>query len=259
MFRNYQSPQQSGTEVTLVEALRAAWATPGLIAPKLVGPTGREEELVSAVNGFNNPIQEAIKEAYTTFGPDARIACLLSLGSGQRGVISLDEKDVTPRKLGMQMVTDSDIVAEEVRKRIGRLRIYHRLSVDRGLEGWELFRRGFGVIKSHVDAYLSKDAVNGILEDCLNVSRSVNNVSMERICESWDFYCLAGYELKKSIQIGHEQRDVVLLTVSRHCQPFLSCEKHQCAPSSTLYWIVMKINVSWCFLGLGGAGRPSWL
>lgn len=183
MFRNYQSPQQTGVDATLVEALRACWATPGLISSKFVGIGGIEEELVSAVNGFNNPTQEAIKEAYNVFGPEAHIACILSLGSGQRGVISLEEKDVTPRKLGAQMITDSEHVAEDIRKRIGRLRIYHRLSVDRGLEGWELFRRGFGIIKSHTDAYLSKDAVSGGLEECLNTSRGMSNVTMERVCK----------------------------------------------------------------------------
>lgn len=183
MFRNYRSPQQATSDATLVQALRASWATPGVVSSIFVGRKGLEEELVSAVNGFANPTQEAIKEAYSIFGPDTRIACILSLGSGQRGVISLGEDNDSLQDLGTRMITEGDNMAEEVRKRIGRLRVYYRFSVDRGLEVWDMQRQGFGMIKSHVDAYLSKDVVNANLEECLSVSKKARNITMERVCE----------------------------------------------------------------------------
>src|SRR5271154_5784764 len=59
MFRNYPSHHFSHNP-TIAEAAQASWATPGLFSSILVGSHPTREELVSAVNGFNNPTLEAV-------------------------------------------------------------------------------------------------------------------------------------------------------------------------------------------------------
>jgi len=182
MFRNYRLPDKVTPNITIVEALRAAWATPGLVTPVFIGPEGGGGYAVSAVNGFANPIQQIIKEIYNVCGKESRISCLLSLGSGYRGVISLRDEG-TAMHIGTQMTMDCEAVADEVYRRLESLGVYHRLSVDHGLEGWNRFGVDLGSIKSHVDAYLSKKENNNKMDRCISTSVTNTAVTSEQLCK----------------------------------------------------------------------------
>lgn len=191
MFRNYRASFQASYDPTIIEALRAACATPGWIASAFVGPMGVEEELVSAMNGFNNPTKEVIEEAYKLFGAEHRISCLLSLGSGKRGAISLENTQSNAHpSISAQIASDSENVAEETKKQLGRLKIYYRFSVDVGLEGPRPFRGGFGSIISHTSVYLSKFSVSKSLDNCLKAVEKFGGVTLERLCEFCLLYSL---------------------------------------------------------------------
>lgn len=138
---------------------------------------------MSAKFGFNNPTQEAMREAFAVFGSAATVSCLLSLGAGQLGVISLDQQGEATHGLSTQMVSDSEGVAEAVHKHIGNLRVYFRFTVDRGLENWDEGRKDFGVLKSHTDAYISKEQVNTALDGCLRACQIPSNITTERLCK----------------------------------------------------------------------------
>jgi hypothetical protein len=136
--------------------------------------------VMSAGNGFANPVREVIKEAFHVFGSKAQVSCLLSVGSGFRGVIALDdEKNIAQ---GGRM--DCARVAREVRQSLAKSNVYYRLSVDRGLEGCGPFNAGFGAMKSHVDDYLGRDAY---MDQCITASTKAGSISMERICE-WAYF-----------------------------------------------------------------------
>jgi hypothetical protein len=133
--------------------------------------------VMSAGNGFANPIREVIKEAYYVFGDKARVSCILSLGSGFRGVVALDDD----RKNITQAVRmDCERVAQEVKESLAKSNVYYRLSVDRGLEEG-LFVIDFGAMKSHVDDYLRRDVD---MDKCIAASAKAGKISMEKICES---------------------------------------------------------------------------
>jgi len=183
MFRNYPSIHQSNQNVTLIEAIRATWATPHLLSPIPLGPDGRKEEAFSALLGFGMPMNEAIREAYRVFGGEARVSILLSLGSGHRGVVSIDDKN-TRAEVGDRTAENYEVVAEDVQRRLGNLGIYYRISVDHGLEGWRLYYDRVGDIKSHVDAYLSRIGPSNNLNQCLSASQRISTASLEQICAS---------------------------------------------------------------------------
>ena len=180
-FRNYQSPQQVTQDVTVIEALQAAWASPNILPPISIGPKGRQEMVMSAGNGFANPTREVIKEAYHVFGAKAHVSCLLSLGSGFRGVVGLDGDR---KNIAQGTRIDCERVSREVRQTLARSNVYYRLSVDRGLEGWGPFVTEFGAMKSHVDDYLARDID---MDQCIIASTKAGTVSIERICESLYF------------------------------------------------------------------------
>jgi hypothetical protein len=202
MFRNYQAPQQITQDATVVQALHATWATPGFVAPALIGPPGREETLLSAIYGFSNPTQEAIKEAFRVFGPDVRVSSILNLGSGHRGITSLYDEENSAHSIGARMATDGEIIAETLQDRLGHLGIYFRLSVDHGLEHWMGSKDGFGAIKSHVDSYLSRIEISNKLNQYLDASDKNIGVPLERLCK---YRCLSQlyYPLTTSLQIMH--------------------------------------------------------
>ncbi|KIM26368.1 hypothetical protein M408DRAFT_48117, partial [Serendipita vermifera MAFF 305830] len=81
MFRNYQS-KRSSYNPTIVEAVIACWATPGLFSSIFIGNGPQQEEIISAVNGFNNPTLQAVQEARELYGDNRALSALLSLGSG---------------------------------------------------------------------------------------------------------------------------------------------------------------------------------
>jgi len=166
--------------VTVIEALRVAWAIPGMLPTVLIGPEGLEETVMSAGNGFGNPIREVIKEAYQVLGAKTQISYILNIGSGFRGVMALNDGNNVVRGVGM----DCERVARDVTRNLARLRIYYRLSVDRGLEGWGPFRTDFGAMKSHVDEYLGRDEPSGVMDHCIAASFREGGVSLDKIRES---------------------------------------------------------------------------
>jgi hypothetical protein len=166
--------------VTILEALRVAWAIPGMLSAISIGPKGLEEIVMSAGNGFGNPIREVIKESYQVFGAKAQISYILSIGSGFRGVMALYDGNSVVQGASM----DCERVARDVTRSLARLHVYYRLSVDRGLEGWGPFRTGFGVMKSHVDEYLGRDEPSGVMDHCIAASFREGGVSLDKISES---------------------------------------------------------------------------
>jgi hypothetical protein len=145
-----------------------------------IGPKGLEETVMSAGNGFGNPIREVIKEAYQELGAKTPISYILNIGSGFRGIMALDDGNNVVRAASM----DCERVARDVTRNLARLRIYYRLSVDRGLEGWAPFRTDFGAMKSHVDEYLGRDEPSGMIDNCIAASFRKGGVSLDKICES---------------------------------------------------------------------------
>ena len=167
-------------DITIIEAIKATWASSDILPPVSIGPKGLEETVMSAVNGFANPIREVIKEAYHVFGTRAKVSCLLSLGSGFRGVVALGDGRNPPQGAH----TDCERVARELKRGMARLNIYYRLSVDHGLEGWYQFGAEFGAMKSHVDDYLGRDEPSADLDRCVTASITEGVVTLDKIRES---------------------------------------------------------------------------
>lgn len=182
VLRSYES-RHSAYNPTIVEAIRIAWAIPGLFSPIQVGTDFIREELVSAVDGFNNPIFQAVKEAYDIFGHKKRMSCLLSLGTGKPLVrsTSIDRQDL------MQRTTrDTEAIVEQMRRRYTGLRIYFRLSVDRDLEFGSAsvsFEKRLGRIVSHTLTYLETYDASTTLDRCVRCSRQASRVTMDHLCK----------------------------------------------------------------------------
>ena len=193
MFRSYTSARSSYNP-TILEAVRASWATPGLFSSIRLGANLMREEIVSAVNGFNNCTLEAIKEAKDIFGKERCVSCLLSLGSGQAEVRSTSSKDYTTKT-----AQDTETIARESQRRFGSLKIYFRFSVERGMDLECAIGEGtFGAIATHTSVYLEGEDNAKRLDSFVTISSSTDRVTLDDLCEqsvpSWDlayryYYC----------------------------------------------------------------------
>lgn len=180
VFRNYES-RQSSYNPTIIEAVRVAWATPGLFSPIRVG-ISIQEELVSAVNGFSNPTLEAVREAELVFGKDRTVSTVLSLGVGRRLSIPSSEG------AAIQIAQETELTAENFQRRFGMLGIYFRFSVDQILEkqGADL-ETHFASVTAYTREYLAGDTVNRSLDSYLKTSGHTSTTSLDRFCELFTF------------------------------------------------------------------------
>ena len=183
MLRSYDSGHASHNP-TLIEAFRIAWADPGLFSSIEVGPELMQEELVSAVDGYNNPTPQAIEEAYRAFGKDQRVCFLLSLGTGRAAVRSLNADGGA---LGQMIARDTESTAEQLKRRYARLHIYFRLSVDRNLDfhsALQAIEQRVGNISSLTSSFLETHDASDVLNRCLRSSYQASHITMEGLCKS---------------------------------------------------------------------------
>lgn len=175
MFRNYES-RNSTYNPTIIEAVQAAWATPGFLPPARLGNAPLLEELTSAINGFHNPTFEAIKEAHEIFGRERKISSVLSLGSGKRTSVSLP--------IAVQVAQETEITAENLQRRFGALGVYFRFSVEDEMLFDPVDIEGhFGSITTHTRKYIDGDAVNSSIDSYLKVSDHTSTVTLDRLCK----------------------------------------------------------------------------
>jgi hypothetical protein len=182
MLRNYDSVHSSYNP-TIIEAIRIAWATPGLFSSIRVGPSLMQEVLISAVNSVNNPTPKAVEEAHNVFGKDRRVSCLVSLGTGKPVIRSLSTGGLDPDQM---VARETETTAEQLKRRYTGLGIYFRLSVDRGLNfrGGSLdIEENAGKIISCTSGYLETHDASEILDCCLRSSQHASHVTMESLCQ----------------------------------------------------------------------------
>jgi hypothetical protein len=133
MLRNFDAGQDDELNFTIAEAVLATLASPPLFIPASISKL----EYISGDLKLSNPTLTIVSEAYEAFGEQARVACLMSLGTGHPGFISppsTSDLDSWNQFLD-NVVKDSEQKAEEIESQLGNLGLYHRFSVTRGLEG----------------------------------------------------------------------------------------------------------------------------
>jgi len=183
ILRSYES-RHSSNNPTIIEAISISWAILGLFEPVRVGAEHKQEELVSAVDGYSNPTMQAVNEVYEAFGKDKRVCFLLSLGAGRAlpRSLSVDGSIIT-----QEIARDTESTADQLGRRYSCLKIYFRLSVDRNIECATGPRLGIqerlAIINSHTSAYLETHDASETLDRCIGCSRQARYVTTEHLCK----------------------------------------------------------------------------
>jgi hypothetical protein len=138
-----------------------------------------EEDFVSAVNGFNNPTLEAIREAHDVYGGSLPVSLVLSLGAGKPAVLSVGSSDMMQRTS-----QDTETTARWLQKRLGNLNVYFRFSVERGLDAdISNQTRRLGNVVGQTTAYLQDDPVSTLMDQCLMAAKNMGRITLDGLRE----------------------------------------------------------------------------
>jgi predicted acylesterase/phospholipase RssA len=169
LFRTWLAKKNPEYNCTIWEAARATSAAPTFFERIYIGDEGMKEEFIDGGLGCNNPVRCLVEEAAKEFGPNGKVNCIVSIGTGKPMVSGFKAPGFLQRAVPSalihvlkNMATDSE--AEALRME-GRFRncpgLYHRLNVEHGLqmvslEEWEKL----GEVRTHTKAYLNDNTVS---------------------------------------------------------------------------------------------------
>ncbi|SPO02541.1 uncharacterized protein DNG_05214 [Cephalotrichum gorgonifer] len=147
LFRSYEIDNDSEHPCKIWEAIRATSAAPTYFEPISIGRPGMTEEFIDGGVGCNNPILVLHVEAGRVFDSTRKVACILSIGTGTKGPLMLDEpgfldeiglhRDIV--KLLKRLAVTSDGAAQAMDEKYKDIKnLYFRFSVEQGLASVKL-------------------------------------------------------------------------------------------------------------------------
>ncbi|KAL9610366.1 MAG: hypothetical protein Q9167_004936 [Letrouitia subvulpina] len=142
LFRSYRVRENASTDCKIWEAARATTAAPTFFKRVTIEDEGgASEDFLDGGLHFNNPAQLVLDEAFSIFGGNSKLGCLISIGTGHPGTMGLSKPDPFQRILPTEMVpvlkriaTTCEQNAHDLAKRFrGSPNHYFRYSVNHGL------------------------------------------------------------------------------------------------------------------------------
>ncbi|KIM28146.1 hypothetical protein M408DRAFT_23860 [Serendipita vermifera MAFF 305830] len=134
-LRTYYAQSDPPSGINVIDAALATCASPQEFLPVTVG-TGYEKCVYTGAGvGVNNPVRQILDETEHIFRGEP-ISILLSLGSGDPGVLALNSEkdDLGLYELMREMMIDCEREALEVRRQMGHFDYYFRFSVVQGMQ-----------------------------------------------------------------------------------------------------------------------------
>ncbi|KAH8833047.1 hypothetical protein DL96DRAFT_1705077 [Flagelloscypha sp. PMI_526] len=157
-FRTYKARKQN-IECTVLQAAQVTLADPKLFSTVPITTRPRiKERFVSATFGWNNPIMQLVDEAKDLF-PTRSISCIISIGAGHPGHISLDGTPDGHARTALAIAQGCEQIANDVASQLaGSDEVYFRFNVEQGLQACFENTLTPGEVLSHVRAYMSRQA-----------------------------------------------------------------------------------------------------
>jgi hypothetical protein len=176
VLRTYQVRSQVPFTITVIDAALASCSAQPDFAPVSSGSGYKRKVYVAAGLGASNPVSDAITEAHELFGDDSSVAFLLSIGTGHPGTIPIPpDGNADIHKLVRDMMNDCEQRAQEIERRLGRVGVYFRFSVQQGMQnihGDQATDPSW--ISSQTDAYLSDQRTSETLDTLLKAFKAPN-------------------------------------------------------------------------------------
>ena len=172
LFRTYPS-RETHSGCRIWEAARATSAAPTFFKRIKIG---REQPFIDGGLGRNNPSRVVLDEANTLFR-DRPIGCLVSIGTGHAGIISIKKPGFLQQVFPMDVVealkailTDCEATHEDMQRLFANSsNLYFRLNVEQGMQGiglseWEKLAN----VEAHTAQYMKRKEVDENLASVVN-------------------------------------------------------------------------------------------
>ncbi|KAI1412586.1 FabD/lysophospholipase-like protein [Hypoxylon sp. FL1857] len=133
-------PWNEYRDIEIWEAARATTAAPSFFPPMVLSRGGSTRTFIDGAMGYNNPVYELIDEATALFGTDCTLSCLVSLGTGFTGLLTIGERKGISQKLDLllnvkKMATDTETPHKNLQNQIRpELNTYFRFQLPSGAE-----------------------------------------------------------------------------------------------------------------------------
>jgi hypothetical protein len=166
LFRTYPAPKNETFDCTIWEAARATTAAPTFFKQMVIHEPGSRQPYVDGGLGCNNPTAQVLEEAELIF-PARRVACIISIGTGQAKAISIPKTTlpVVPIEIIEAMkaiATDCEVTAQAMAKRFRNTsNFYFRFNVEQGLQEVTLAQwERLDEVTAHTRHYLKMEEVD---------------------------------------------------------------------------------------------------
>ncbi|KAH8823162.1 acyl transferase/acyl hydrolase/lysophospholipase [Flagelloscypha sp. PMI_526] len=163
LFRTYRTRNHRTKNCALWQAMRASSADPNLFTPARIG----DQSYISAsMIGHSNPVDYALSEAEGLF-PGIPITCIVSLGAGHPGAISLAGSDMTSyAEAAINLAKDAEQKSQLAAKHLqAPKRTYYRFNVEQGLQHYLLGAgTGYEEARAHTMAYQRREEVHSLMD-----------------------------------------------------------------------------------------------
>ncbi|KAI0852479.1 FabD/lysophospholipase-like protein [Daldinia vernicosa] len=140
-----KDPWNDYRDVQIWEAARATTAAPSYFDPMVLTRGSHSRTFIDGAMGCNNPAKEVVDEAAALFGTDCVLGCLVSLGTGFSGEVTIGEAESGIKKtVGLinnlkKIATNTEEVHEDLRRLIrADLDTYFRFQLPSGAENIRL-------------------------------------------------------------------------------------------------------------------------
>ncbi|KAJ7032981.1 hypothetical protein C8F04DRAFT_1261320 [Mycena alexandri] len=173
LFRTYDS-HETHTGCKIWEAARATSAAPTFF--KRI-KFGRGQHFIDGGLGSNNPSKVVLDEAKRVF-PNRQIGCIVSIGTGQGGIISIDKPGLFQRLIPTDIIealqgiaTDCEAKHEEMLALFDNSpNTYFRLNVEQGMQNIKLSEwEKLSNVEAHTAQYMRRKEAEKTLTLLVNV------------------------------------------------------------------------------------------
>jgi hypothetical protein len=135
-----------------------------------IGKDDRKITLIDAMANYPNPTRELLQEAQRVFGEDAKVATVISIGSGKKKASNLSAGDSQNALVEAvkDVVINAEITHEELENRFREAHLYFRFNVPHDLGS----RVDSSEIYSHTTTYLREADTNKRLNEAIKSMRN---------------------------------------------------------------------------------------
>jgi hypothetical protein len=181
LFRTYPVRTHASDNCFIWEAARATLAALSLFKSiRIRGTDGIEEEFCDAELKWNNPVKVVIEEGERVFGPKRRVACIVSIGTGQKPAIGIEDTQallpISVIHLMERLARDCEGNEEECEKQFGGTPgLYYRFNIQHGpqkaslpLADWKTL----ATVKAHTTTYIQKRSVGQKIDQLIDKLRN---------------------------------------------------------------------------------------